>query len=587
MFRLIPNDSFGISLIFLRLYGSYKLFKWRLKEMDAVTVVTSVLGLVAGVGIFLIACTMMSSNLEALGSRRLKALFAKTSKNKLIGVGVGAATTAAIQSSSATSVMVIGFVNAGIMSLAQAATVIFGANIGTTITGQLVALGMFGANSVSTSVIFATFAGIGAFILAFAKKDRTQKIGGILAGFGMLFVGLSMMSGAMEYFSELDSVKNFLAMFKNPLLLVLIGMILTAVVQSSSVMTSMAITMTVTGLITLNQGIYITMGSNVGTCVTALIAGLTSTVNAKRTALVHLIFNVSGAALFLLIGMFLRFGGVDYGFVFGKMFPHAPQLQLSMFHTIFNVTTVLIVLPLTNLLVKLVTKIVPDKKASAEGNEPRFFYLEEHMLKTPPVAVQQVKREILNMAEIAVGNFERSCGIICTLDYADVEKFRESERELDFLNREIAKYIVRLLKADLNEKDRVYLSTAFRTVTDLERVGDYAENIVEYADKLKEANEAFSAEAIAEIEELKTMIRGVYDNTVTAYRECDRRALEEALRIEECVDGVTARMAENHIRRMGEGVCTPEVGAQYLSLSANAERVADHFINVAKTIKAL
>lgn len=555
--------------------------------MDAVTVVTSVLGLVAGVGIFLIACTMMSSNLEALGSRRLKALFAKTSKNKLIGVGVGAATTAAIQSSSATSVMVIGFVNAGIMSLAQAATVIFGANIGTTITGQLVALGMFGANSVSTSVIFATFAGIGAFILAFAKKDRTQKIGGILAGFGMLFVGLSMMSGAMEYFSELDSVKNFLAMFKNPLLLVLIGMILTAVVQSSSVMTSMAITMTVTGLITLNQGIYITMGSNVGTCVTALIAGLTSTVNAKRTALVHLIFNVSGAALFLLIGMFLRFGGVDYGFVFGKMFPHAPQLQLSMFHTIFNVTTVLIVLPLTNLLVKLVTKIVPDKKASAEGNEPRFFYLEEHMLKTPPVAVQQVKREILNMAEIAVGNFERSCGIICTLDYADVEKFRESERELDFLNREIAKYIVRLLKADLNEKDRVYLSTAFRTVTDLERVGDYAENIVEYADKLKEANEAFSAEAIAEIEELKTMIRGVYDNTVTAYRECDRRALEEALRIEECVDGVTARMAENHIRRMGEGVCTPEVGAQYLSLSANAERVADHFINVAKTIKAL
>ncbi len=555
--------------------------------MDVVTVVTSVLGLVAGVGIFLIACTMMSSNLEALGSRRLKALFAKTSKNKLIGVGVGAATTAAIQSSSATSVMVIGFVNAGIMSLAQAATVIFGANIGTTITGQLVALGMFGANSVSTSVIFATFAGIGAFILAFAKKDRTQKIGGILAGFGMLFVGLSMMSGAMEYFSELDSVKNFLAMFKNPLLLVLIGMILTAVVQSSSVMTSMAITMTVTGLITLNQGIYITMGSNVGTCVTALIAGLTSTVNAKRTALVHLIFNVSGAALFLLIGMFLRFGGVDYGFVFGKMFPHAPQLQLSMFHTIFNVTTVLIVLPLTNLLVKLVTKIVPDKKASAEGNEPRFFYLEEHMLKTPPVAVQQVKREILNMAEIAVGNFERSCGIICTLDYADVEKFRESERELDFLNREIAKYIVRLLKADLNEKDRVYLSTAFRTVTDLERVGDYAENIVEYADKLKEANEAFSAEAIAEIEELKTMIRGVYDNTVTAYRECDRRALEEALRIEECVDGVTARMAENHIRRMGEGVCTPEVGAQYLSLSANAERVADHFINVAKTIKAL
>ena len=250
--------------------------------MDAVTIATSVLSLIAGVGVFLVACSMMSSNLEALGSRKLKALFSKTTKSKLAGVGVGAATTAVIQSSSATSVMVIGFVNAGIMTLAQAAAVIFGANIGTTITGQLVALGMFGENSVSTSIIFATFAGIGAFILAFAKKDRTRKIGGIMAGFGMLFVGLSMMSGSMKSFSEMESVRAFLATFENPLLLVLIGALLTAVVQSSSVMTSMTITMVVTGLIDLDQGIYLTMGANVGTCVTALIAGFTSTKNAKR-----------------------------------------------------------------------------------------------------------------------------------------------------------------------------------------------------------------------------------------------------------------------------------------------------------------
>ena len=286
--------------------------------MNIAMVVTSVLSLIAGVGIFLIACTMMSSNLESLGSKKLKALFAKTSKSKLVGVGVGAATTAVIQSSSATSVMVIGFVNAGIMTLAQAATVIFGANIGTTITGQLVALGMFGDSAISTSVIFATFAGIGAFVLTFAKKDRVQKIGGIMAGFGMLFVGLSAMSGAMAFFSELDSVKNFLAMFRNPLLLVLIGAILTAVVQSSSVMTSMTITMVVTGLISLNQGIYITMGANIGTCVTAMIAGLTSTKNAKRTALIHLIFNVSGVVVFLLIGLCLRLGGIDYGWLLDR-----------------------------------------------------------------------------------------------------------------------------------------------------------------------------------------------------------------------------------------------------------------------------
>ena len=279
--------------------------------MDLTAVFTSVFSLIAGVGVFLIACSMLSSNLEALGSKKLKSMFSKASKSKLLGVGVGTVTTAVIQSSSATSVMVIGFVNAGIMTLAQAATVIFGANIGTTITGQIVALGLLGSNSISASAIFSALAGVGAFVLVFAKKDSTAKIGGITAGFGMLFVGLSMMSGAMGFFSELDSVRNFLALFENPFLLVLIGALLTAVVQSSSVMTTMSITMVVTGLITLNQGVYITMGSNIGTCVTALIAGLTSTENAKRTALIHLIFNVSGVFVFLLIGMFLRLGGID------------------------------------------------------------------------------------------------------------------------------------------------------------------------------------------------------------------------------------------------------------------------------------
>lgn len=554
--------------------------------MNAVQIATSVLSLAAGIGIFLIACTMMSANLESLGSKKLKALFAKTSKNKLVGVGVGAVTTAAIQSSSATSVMVIGFVNAGIMTLTQAATVIFGANIGTTITGQLVALGMFGENSISTSVIFSALAGVGAFILAFSKRDRLQKIGGITAGFGMLFVGLSMMSGAMGYFSELEEVKNFLALFKNPLLLVFVGMLLTALVQSSSVMTSMAITMVVSGLINLNQGIYITMGSNIGTCVTALIAGLTSTKNAKRTALIHLIFNVSGVILFLLIGMFLNFGGIDFGYLFSHMFPHAPQMQLSMFHTIFNLITVILVLPLTNLLVKFVMKIVPDKKSGQTDNEPHFDFVEEHMLKTPPIAVQQTKREILGMAETAMRNFNLSCEIVCTLDYSQVEEFRANENKLNFINKELARFIATLLKAELSEKDRVYLATAFRTLTDLERVGDYAENIVEYADKLKETNETFSPDAVKEITDLQATISSLYDKVITAYRDCDFTALREAYEIEEHIDEITANMADCHVKRLTDGLCTPEVGSQYLSLSTNAERIADHYINVAKTIKA-
>lgn len=555
--------------------------------MTATEIATSVLSLIAGVGIFLIACTMMSSNLEALGSRKLKSLFAKASKSKLLGVGVGTATTAVIQSSSATSVMVIGFVNAGIMTLTQAATVIFGANIGTTITGQLVALGMFGSNSISTSVIFATFAGIGAFILAFAKKDRLQKLGGIMAGFGMLFVGLSMMSGAMSDFSELDSVKSFLAQFENPLLLVLIGTVLTAVIQSSSVMTSMAITMVVTGLISLNQGIYITMGANIGTCVTALIAGITSTKNAKRTALIHLIFNISGVVVFLLIGLFMNIGGIDYGFLFNKMFPNAPQIQLSMFHTIFNILTVIIVLPLTNLLVKLVAKIIPDKKDDRQNvKEPSFRFFEEHMLRTPPIAVQQIKNEIIEMANTAASNFDTACKIICDLNYEDIEMFRLHEKQLNFLQSELVQAIGKLLKEDLAERDRLYLTTALRTIIDLERVGDYAENIIEYADVLKDTNTKFSEQAIKEINDLKKLIMTLYEKVMTSYKDNDKDAFKNACEVEEKIDVFTEQMAQNHIRRLESGKCTAEVEAQYISLSANAERIADHFINVAKTINS-
>ncbi len=554
--------------------------------MDAKTIATSILTLIAGVGVFLIACSMMSSNLESLGSRKLKALFSKASKSKLLGVGVGTVTTAAIQSSSATTVMVIGFVNAGIMSLTQAATVIFGANIGTTVTGQLVALGMFGSNMISTSVIFATFAGIGAFILAFAKKDTLRKIGGIMAGFGMIFVGLSLMSGAMDTFAESDELKNFLAVISNPFLLVLIGALLTAVIQSSSVMTSIAITMVVSGLITLNQGIYITMGSNIGTCITALIAGITSNRNAKRTALIHVIFNVCGVIVFMLIGLFLRLGGINFGWLFERMIPNAPQTQLAMFHTIFNVATVILVLPLTNLLVKLVTKIIPDKKSKAVAeNAPHLYFVDEHMLATPPIAVEQMKNEVINMAGIAMRNFSLSCDIICSLDFSEKEKFRANEEELDFLHKELGHYIVKLLKSKLGENDRIYLSTAIRSISDLERVGDYAENIVEYADRLKAENESFSEDAKQEIADLKALIESLYDSVVKAYQDTDTEALGEALAIEEKVDSVTQGMAENHVARLSEGVCTPDVGAQYLSLSSNAERIADHFINVAKTIK--
>lgn len=564
----------------------------KLNFMTPVQIATAVLSLIAGIGVFLIACTMMSSNLESVSSNKLKKLFAKTSKSKLMGVGIGTVATAAIQSSGATSVMVIGFVNAGIMTLMQAATVIYGANIGTTITGQITALGMF-EDTISTGVIFATFAGIGAFIMAFAKKDVVKKAGGILAGFGMLFVGLDIMSASMKVFAELESVKNFLALIKNPILLVLIGAMFTAIIQSSSVMTSVAITMVFTGLISLDQGIYLTMGSNIGSCVVAIIAGITSGTNAKRTALIHLLFNITGVIIFMIVAMMMREISksvnpsrvITFGYLFEKMFPNAPQTQLAMFHTFFNVITVALVLPFTNLMVKLVSKMIPDKKAPAQEPDEKLYYIDEHMISTPPIAVLQTKNEIVNMAEIALHNYQIACDIVCTLDYSNIEKFRKNENELNFLNKEISRFVVKLSKCEMNDADHNYLATSFHTVSDIERVGDYAENIVEYADKLRDINQKFSEKAVNEIRNLQEHIEELFQKTMKAYVNADLDSLNAANEIEEEIDDIKDEMGENHIARLRDGECTPDVGAQYLSLASDSERIADHFINIAKCIK--
>ncbi len=555
--------------------------------MDLTAIITSLLTLLAGIGVFLIACQMMSSNLEAASSERLKILFSKASGSKLLGVGIGALGTAAIQSSGATTVMTIGFVNAGIISLTQAATIIYGANIGTTVTAQIVALGMFGGNSVSTSVIFSAFAGLGAFLGIFAKRNSVKTLGGILAGFGLLFVGLELMSGSMEDFAALDGVKTFLAGIRNPLLLVLLGAVFTAIIQSSSVMTSIALAMVVTGLIGIDQGIYLTMGSNIGSCVVAVIAGVTSGTNAKRTALIHLLFNCSGVLIFLLAAWGLGWFDLSYGGLFERIFPSAPQVQLAMFHTFFNTVTVAIMLPLTGMLVALVQRMIPERPAASQA-EFSLQFVDENMLRTPPIAVSQVKREILRMASIALDNVDRSIEMATRLDFARQSLFARKEEELNFINRELVGFIVRLSgRSGLGEKDRTYLSGTYRNIRDLERIGDYAENIVEYATILADSHQQFSDDAKYEISQLKTLLHQLYDYAIEAYRNESLDALEKANVVEEEIDDYTKRMEEGHISRMEKGICTPSVGAQYLELSSNAERIADHMINLAKSIRSL
>ena len=539
--------------------------------MDVFSPAASALSLLAGIGTFLIACKMMSENLESIGSDKLRALFASASRSKLLGVGIGALGTAAIQSSGATTVMVIGFVNAGIMTLVQAATIVFGANIGTTITAHIVALGLIGADALSTTVIFSAFTCLGALLAQKAKGDTLRTVGGIVTGFGMLFVGLS------------------LASIENGALLILTGAILTAIIQSSSVMTSVAITMLVAGLITLDQGIFLTMGSNIGSCVVSIIASITSGTNAKRTAAIHLLFNIGGVVLFVLIGLAIRLftaGAVSLGSIFYDAFPGMPQTQLAVFHTVFNVVAVIVVLPFTEAVVALVCRIIPDSD-QADAMAYRTHFIDENMLATPAIAVAQVRSEIANMAVIATENFDASLSMATSMDFSGRRLFYEREGELDFLNRAIVVFIAKLLKGKLSEADHTYLSKAIHSVSDFERVGDYAKNIVEYAEALDGIGQCFSPVEIEEIERIGALIHEISQHTVEAYLYGEHSELEQVYALEEQVNALAEQMAQSYIRRLADGSSKAEESTRFLSLSTDAERVADHFVNVAKTVRTL
>ncbi len=553
-----------------------------------ITITKAILALIAGIGVFLIAVRLLSRNIEAISGHRLKTLFSKTSKSKFLGVGLGTVTAAVIQSSGAVTVMVIGFINAGLMTLTQGATIAFGANIGTTITGQIVALGMFGNNTISTTIIFMSFAGIGAFMLLFAKKDMLQKIGSIIAGFGLLFVGLDTMSSAMRVFAEMEGLTSFISQITNPILLVLIGTALTALLQSSSVMSSILITMVFSGLLTMDQGIYVLIGSNIGAGIVAILASIGSTQDAKRVALVHIVFNIFGAVVFLVVGAIMKAasgGDITFGYIMHLMFPTAPQTQLAMFHTIYNVIKVLIFLPLTGVTCKLFTKIIRDKKPTQDDDTPKLMYIEDHFLKTPPIAVGMVKKEVERMMAIAVLNFNISIDIVCTLDFSSQEEFKKNENTLNFLNRAITKYIVKFPRDQISDKDNIFLSTIYHVVSDLERIGDYAENIVEYATSLQSGSNTFSEDAIKEVRNLQDIINELQGKVTTIFSEQSILLLQDAYDIEDDVDNITQEMADNHIKRLDEGICSPEVGALYLELTSNVERIADHFINVAKSTR--
>lgn len=546
--------------------------------MTATEIIYTLLAALSGLGVFIFGMKLMGDSLESVSGNSIKNMFSKIDNNPFLGIGIGLGTTAVIQSSSAVTVMLVGFVNANLMTLYQATAVIFGTNIGTTVTAQLVAWGYGGIASFDLTAIFASCAGIGAFMILFIKKnDLAKKIGTIICGLGMIFVGLSVMGDGMSAFGENPSVVGVFGKVTNPLLLLILGTAVTAIIQSSSAMSGLVITMSAAGVLTFPQAMYIVVGSNIGTCITALLSAIGTGTNARRTAVVHLLFNVFGVIIFMLTDLFAH-----YDRLLMRWFD-TPQVQIAMLHTLFNVATVIILLPFMKLLVKLTVLIVPEKKSS--GKTSVLKYLNEQILSAPPLAVANLKKEILAMLSLAKENFEAALDEATSQYFAESKKITEREKEINDLNREITSFLIKLSDVELSASDKRFVAEAFHTVSDIERIGDYAENISEYAEKLREYKQTFSSESLAEIETLRTTLETMFDLTVRIYEESDASLIPELYTHEQNADEMKILMGNNHISRLHKGVCTPEAGALYLSLASDCERIADHLTNVANTVK--
>ena len=553
--------------------------------MESTSFFYEFLHLLAGIGIFLTGCEMMSSNLEAVCSDRLRELLAKVSNNKIVGVLIGTAATIAISSSGAMTVMAIGFVNAHIISMRQAATIIFGGEIGTTLTGQLVALGMMGGgDGVDMNFLFSALAGLGVFITMFAKKDKIKLFGAVLTGFGLLFAGLDMMSGAMSGFSQSPALKEAIARVNSSFLLIIFGAILTALIQSSTAITSISISMVAVGLINISQGIYLTLGANVGTCLTGMLAGMKSEgINAKRTSLMQLIFNIGGVLLVYVIDLIMKIasgGSLSFGILFERMFPGLPHTQLAMFHTIFNIASVIIVLPLVDSLVALTEKIIKDEPPKEK--KEKFYFVDENILTTPSIAVEQIKQEIVHMANTAMQNFNISMDMIKTLNFDRQSELDDNEAELNFLNKELVELIIKLgQEQKMNKKDSRYLSSTYKTIADLERIGDYAANLAGYARNL--GDEKFSDNIVNEMEVLRNLINRLYLVIIDSYQNDKRKITHEIKDLRDNIQGLVSVMVKIYIKRLNEKELTTVSSGEYLKICNDTKRVAEHLINLIDT----
>lgn len=532
--------------------------------MDTIKVIIQLMG---GLGLFIYGMKLMGDGLENAAGEGLKTILEKVTSNRIMGVGIGAIVTAVIQSSSATTVMVVGFVNAGLMTLAQAAGVIMGANIGTTITAQLVA---FKLDQVAPVFVF-----VGAALVMFAKAKKRKEIGNIILGFGILFTGMGAMSGAMKPLASSPMFTDvLLAIGDNWFIGIIAGAAITAILQSSSATTGILIALASTGLIDIGLALPIVFGCNIGTCITAMLASVGTNKTAHKAALLHLVFNIVGTIVFLpFIGLIAKF--VQH------VSPDDVSRQIANAHTVFNVANTALLLPFTNYIIKFINKAIPCEE-NIEKAGPK--YIDDRVLETPVIAAGQVIKETIRMANKAKENVELSMKAFVDGDESLIEKVYENEKIINILEESITEYLVKLAKCDLSDKEKGIVASTFHVIIDIERIGDHADNIADLTIEKINKNLKYSKDAIDELYEIYNSTLEALEIAINSYVTRDITKAKSIIDVEDKIDAYQRTYREKHIQRLYDGKCNAFAGAVFLDLISSFERIGDHSTNITESV---
>ena len=529
-----------------------------------------------GLGMFIYGMQIMSQGLENAAGNRMKKLLEALTKNKIMGVMLGAIITAVIQSSSATTVMVVGFVNAGIMNLTQAMGVIMGANIGTTMTAWVVSMGEW-ASFLKPSTLAPVAIAIGVVVMMVGKRRATKDIASIVVGFGLLFIGIENMSVSMSGLRDVPAFTNlFVQLGKNPILGILVGAGVTAVIQSSSASVGILQSLAVAGLIPFNSAVYIIMGQNIGTCITAILSSMGAKKNAKTAALMHLLFNVIGTAIFSVASI-----------VFFKLIN--PEMgngiisatEISLVHTIFNITTTVLLFPVSNMIIKLAKKI---GKVDEESADDSMVSLDERMLESPSLALQATVSELGRMGDVVKDTLELAKRVLFTKSKEDIESLRDDEDKVDKLCAGIIEYAIKITSMQISKKEHEYATRLVQVVSDIERISDYCENISEYAELMAEKKIAFSEVAEVEMKEMLEICADSYYYAIDAFMSNDKEKALQAIEFERKADTLEVDLRTKHIKRLTSNECNTEAGIVFLDTLVGLERISDHARNIAEEV---